>query len=571
MKNKFPKDTEALLKWTWKEVQPFYQELRERDLNEGSVDAWLKDWSDLASHLDELYTRLFIATTQYTADAEIERRFNDFIESIQPNAKAAEQELKKKLLGSALQPRDFELPLRKMRTEAGLFRAENLPLITEEQKLAGEYNKIIGSITYRWNGEERTTPEMMPLLQEKERETREKAWKLIVAGRLAKREELLELWEKLMKVRLQMADQHGSADYRAYIWEQKFRFDYSPQDCKDFHRAIEEVVVPVAKRVLERHKSRLGLDHMRPWDTSVDPFGDNPLRPFTNSSELQEKTKNILERVDPEFSAYFASMIQHGLLDLEARKNKAPGAYSLGYAAVRQPFIFMSSAGTHEDALTLLHECGHAVHEFERAKIEYFQHRSENYLPAEFAEVASMGMELLAAPFLTCDQGGFYTEEEAARARIQQLEDIISFWPYMALVDAFQHWVFENPTQSIDGTLCEGKWVELWGRFMPGVDYDGLEDGKKTIWLRQAHIFTTPFYYIEYGMAQLGAAQVWANSIKDYRAAVQAYKKSLALGSRVGLPMLFETAGAKFAFDPATLKYSVDLMEKTIAELEARL
>lgn len=571
MQNIFPKDTQALLAWTWPEIEPFYQELLAPALTTENVDSWLKDWSDLSSHIDELYTRLFIATTQYTADKEVERRFASFIESIQPQARSADQALKEKLLKSQLTPSGFELPLRKMRTEAGLFRQTNLPLITEEQKMCGEYNRIIGGTTYQWEGQERTASQMFPLLQVKERSTREKAWLVLLAGRLKNRPALNELWGRLMQVRQKIAANAGLADYRAYAWQQKFRFDYTAEDCKSFHRAIEEAVVPAASRIYKRHQERLGIPSLRPWDTNVDPFGDKPLQPYQTPDEFVGKMHAIFQQVDPQFGSYFQTMLDAGLLDLETRKNKGPGAYSLGFAVARQPFIFGSSSGTHEDVVTLLHEGGHAMHEFERAKIEYFQNRSENYLPAEFGEVASMGMELLASPFLTRDRGGFYDEKEAARARISHLEGVITILPYIALVDAFQHWIYENPAQSSDGSACENKWAELWDRFQPGIDYSGYEDAKKTYWQRQLHIFTLPFYYIEYGMAQVGAAQVWANSLKDHQAAVKAYQNALALGATVGLPQLFETAGAKFTFDAPTLKQSVDLIEQTIAELEAKL
>ena len=571
MQNKFPQNTQSLLQWTWPDIEPFYTELQAPILTAGNVDAWLKDWSDLTSYVDELFTRLFIATTQYTADAGVEKRFNDYIESIQPKSKAADQVLKEKLLESRLEPQGFELPLRKMRTEAELFRASNLPLITEEQKLNAEYNRIIGGLTYQWEGQERTSAQMYPLLLEKDRSTRERAWRLMLEGRLKVRPELRQLWGRMMDVRQQIAANAGLPDYRAYAWKQKFRFDYTPEDCKSFHRAVEEAVVPAAIRVRQRRQKKLGLDSFRPWDMSVDPFGDKPLKPFETIGELTSRTKTILEQVDPLFGHYFEIMINEGLLDLESRKNKAPGAYSLGYAAVRRPFIFMSSAGTHGDVSTLLHEGGHAMHEFERAKLEYFQTRSENYVPAEFGEVASMSMELLAAPFLTKDRGGFYDEAEAARAYISQLDDVIDLLPYIALVDAFQHWIYENPAQSKDAAVCEEKWAGLWDRFMPGIDFSGLDDAKKIQWQRQMHIYTLPFYYIEYGMAQLGAAQVWANSLTDHKAAVNSYKNALALGSTVGLPKLFETAGARFSFDAATFKHSVDLIEATIEQLEAKL
>lgn len=571
MFNKFPQDTQALLGWTWQEIEPFYKELQAPALSAENVNAWLKDWSDLTSHIDELYTRLFIATTQFTSDKDVERRFTGFIESIQPNVRSADQLLKEKLLESRLAPKDFELPLRKMQTEAGLFRQANLPLITEEQKLTTEYNRIIGGTTFQWEGQERTSAQMFPLLQDKDRSIREKAWLVVLDGRLRNRSALRELWGKLMSVRLKMAANAGLPDYRAYAWKEKFRFDYSPEDCKSFHRAIEQVAVPAASRVYKRHQQQLGLSSLRPWDTNVDPFGDKPLKPYQTPDEFVGKMHAIFQQVDPQFGSYFQTMLDAGLIDLETRKNKGPGAYSLGFAVARQPFIFMSSSGTHDDVVTLLHEGGHAMHEFERAKLEYFQNRSENYLPSEFGEVASMGMELLGLPFLTKELGGFYNEDEAARARISHLEGILTFWPYMALVDAFQHWIYENPAQGSDAVACENKWAELWDRFQPGIDYSGHEDAKKTYWQRQPHIFTFPFYYIEYGLAQLGAAQVWANSLKDRKAAVKAYTNALALGSTVGLPRLFETAGAKLAFDAPTLKASVDLIEQTIQQLEEKL
>jgi oligoendopeptidase F len=262
-------------------------------------------------------------------------------------------------------------------------------------------------------------------------------------------------------------------------------------------------------------------------------------------------------------------MIDEGLLDIENRKNKASGAYSLGLHAVHRPFIFMSNTNTPLDVQTILHEGGHAFHEFERAHVNFYQ-RGEIYLPAEFAEVASIGMELLASPYKTKEYGGFYTDSEAARAMIELLEGIISFWPYMALVDAFQHWIYENPAESSVALNCEEKWGELWDRFMVGIDYSGLEVHKKTYWHRQGHIFESPFYYVEYGLAQLGAVQVWANARQDQKKAVADYRKALSLGATVPLPELFAAAGAKFAFDAETLKQAVDLMEEAIGEMEAK-
>jgi oligoendopeptidase F len=485
-------------------------------------------------------------------------------------AKTAEQKLKDKLLKSGLSPKGFETALRMMQAEAEIFSEANLPLLAEEQKLGTEYNKLVGSISINWEGEERTLAQMFPLFYETDRAVRQRAWEAIWAQRSRVRQNLNELWEKLVPLRLQIAKNAGMPDFRAYAWKQKFRFDYSPEDCKSFHAAIEEAVVPAARRIHEKRRQRLGVDSLRTWDTSVDPFGGAPIRPYETLDEFKSKLRAIFEQVDPAFGEYFQIMRDEDLLDLESRKNKAPGGYSLGLHVAHRPFVFMSNSNTPWDVQTMLHEGGHAFHEFERAHVHFYQ-RGEIYLPAEFAEVASMGMELLASPYKTKECGGFYTESEAARTMIELLEGFITFWPYMALVDAFQHWIYENPTEASDASTCERKWGELWDRFMIGIDYSGLEDAKQTYWHMQGHIFNSPFYYVEYGIALLGAVQVWANARRDQTKAVADYRKALALGATVPLPKLFEAAGAKFAFDSKTLKEAVDLIEEVIGEMEAKL
>jgi oligoendopeptidase F len=403
-----------------------------------------------------------------------------------------------------------------------------------------------------------------------DRSVRQRAWEAIQAQLLKERQNLNELWEKFMPVRLKIAENAGMPDYRAYMWKQKFRFDYSPEDCKSFHAAIEKVVVPAASRIYEKRRQRLGVDVLRPWDINVDPLGTTPIKPYETIEEFKQKSRAIFEQVHPKFGEYFQIMMDENLLDLESRRNKAQGGYSLGLHIAHRPFIFINNTNTPWDVQTMLHEGGHAFHEFERAHVHFYQ-RGEIYLPAEFAEVASMSMEMLASPYKTKERGGFYTDNEAARAMIELLEVSITFWPYMALVDAFQHWAYENPAYGSDASLCEKKWGQLWDRFMIGIDYSGLEQAKETFWHRQSHIFGSPFYYVEYGLALLGAVQVWANSRRDQTKAVAEYRKALALGATVPLPQLFAAAGAKFAFDAGTLEEAVGLMEEVIGEMEAKL
>jgi oligoendopeptidase F len=565
-----PTDKEAIVALNWNDLEPYYRDLGSRPLTSENIRVWLWDWSRLAETADEQYWRLNIATTQNTADPVIEEQFNKYVQEMQPLVKTAEQKLKDKLLASGLAPKGFETGQQRMQAEAEIFQAENLPLIAEEQKLITEYNKIRGSMTFMWEGKERTFYEIYSLLYEPDRSTRQRAWEAAQGCLLQERQSINELWEKFMPLRLKIARNAGMADYRAYMWKQKFRFDYSPEDCKSFHKAIEQVVVPAAKRVYERRRQRLGIESVRPWDVDVDPHADTAIKPSQSDQDFLAKALSVFQHVDPVLGGYFQTMIDEGLLDIENRKNKAPGAYSLGLHAIHRPFIFMSNTNTPLDVQTILHEGGHAFHEFERAHVHFYQ-RGELYLPAEFAEVASMGMELLTSPYKTKEYGGFYTDTEAARAMIELLETIITFWPYMAVVDAFQHWIYENPSEGSVASKCEEKWAELWDRFMIGIDYSGLEDYRKIYWHRQGHIFESPFYYVEYGLAQLGAVQVWANARQDQKQAVADYRKALSLGATVPLPQLFTAAGAKFAFDAGTLEQAVELMEEVIGEMEAKL
>jgi oligoendopeptidase F len=296
----------------------------------------------------------------------------------------------------------------------------------------------------------------------------------------------------------------------------------------------------------------------------VDPFNRPPLQPFKTVTELEQRTEAIFRQVDPQLGEYFEIMRREGLLDLDNRVGKAPGGYCTDFLVVRRPFIFTNAVGVHDDVQTILHEGGHAFHIFEASHLPYYQHFQ---IPLEFMEVASMAMELLASPYLTAEQGGFYTPADAARARLEHLERSLLFWPYMAVVDAFQHWAYTHPEGS-DPEQCDARWAELWQRFMPGVDWSGLEDELVTGWHRKAHIHTDPFYYIEYGLALLGAVQVWRNALQDQSAAVVSYRKALSLGYTVPLPELYAAAGARFAFDAGTLQEAVDLMLATMDDLQ---
>lgn len=567
MFDQLPTDAAAARSWTWDDIRPYFDALEARPLNAGTLESWLKDWTALSEVLGEVASRARVATTQNTADAEADAYLKFLLDQIIPPVEVAGNRLKNRLLDSGLTPAGMEIPLRNMRAEAELFREENIPLATADQKLGMEYAKITGAQTVEIDGAEKTLTQLTPYFLSEDRPLREKVWTMMMGRWLQDRESVNEVWVKMLPLRHQIAQNAGFGDYRAYTWKAKNRFDYTTEDCYTFHSAIEEVVVPAAQRVLERRKAALGVDSLRPWDLNVDPEGRPALKPFQSDAEFRRKTAAVFHQVHPRAGQYFDIMIEENLLDLENRKNKGPGGYCTRFARVKRPFIFMNAVGVIGDVKTLLHEAGHAFHGFEVVKLPYQQQRG---YPTEFAEVASMSMELLSLPYLSGANGeGFFPDEDARRYAVEQFEKIILFWPYMAVVDAFQHWVYTHIAEAQDPMQCDQVWGELWNRFMRGVDWSGYEDAMMTGWHRKQHIFRYPFYYVEYGLAQLGAVQVWANALEDQHKAVEDYFGALMLGTTLSLPNLFAAAGAKFAFDAGTMRRAVDLLEKKIDEMRS--
>lgn len=563
-----PSKVQEILDWSWSHFEPYAQELLAHSVTTGNVEYWLADWSYLASMIHEMQHRLEVARSRNTSDETAEHRYNNFLDNVYLYAQASTQRLKEKLLASGLEPPGFKIPLLKMRTEAAIFRDANLPLLSEERKLVAAYEKIISAQTVTWQGKELTLSQLQPIYQEPDQSVRERAWRLAAERQLADRDELNALWNKFLDLRSRMAENVGYADYRDFRWQQLLRLDYTPKSCIWFQDATLEVVVPAARRIYEKRRQNLGVAALHPWDLNVDPFNRPPLRPFKDIPTLVDKAEQIFQQVDPQLGAYFHTMRTEDLFDLDNRKGKAPGGFCTDFLVTKRPFIFMNAVGLQDDVITLLHEGGHAFHVFECSHLPYLQQMD---VPLEFAEVASMSMELLAGPYLSLDKGGFYSNADTIRARQTHLEEIILFWPYMAVVDAFQHWVYEHLKDAKEPARCDACWAGLWQRFMPGVDWSDLEQEMMTGWQCRLHIFTDPFYYVEYGVAQLGALQVWRNALANQAQAVSKYRKALALGGTAILPELYAAAGGEFILtqpDIKLLKQAVSLVLKFLQEIE---
>ena len=549
----------------WLQIAPLFKQLEAHAQQINSPDElehWLLDWSELNAALDEEASRRYIAMTSHTDNAEAEKAYLHFVEHVEPQLKPHQFALEKIYVAhpqrEKLPKARFQVFDRDVENHVALFRPENVPLETGEAKLSQQYQKLIGAQTVNFRGEEKTLVQMGRYLEEPERTLRQEAWELVAKRRLQDANKCEEIFDELITLRTQIAKNAGFDNYRDYAFRQKGRFDYTPEDCLQFHSAIEKEIMPAVREIQNERRRQMKLEKLRPWDLSVDPQNRAPLKPFAQVDEMVSRTQKMFNHLDAGLAGDFAEMQDLHLLDLDNRKGKAPGGYQSTLSEARVPFIFMNAIGLQRDVETLLHEAGHAFHALATRDEDLYPYRSA---PIEFCEVASMAMELLANEFLE----EFYSVPEANRARRTHLEGIIGFFPWMAIVDAFQHWIYTYPGHS--SAERRAAYLKLMDRFGGDLDWTGYEESRAFSWHRQLHIFIHPFYYVEYGIAQLGALQVWANSRRDKAKALNDYKKSLALGGSRPLPELFAMAGCKFQFDAATIKPLIQLANSELKKL----
>lgn len=514
------------------------------------LEAWLRHHSEVSAALNESSSVTYIRMTCQTDDEAREKAYMHIVEVVDPWLKPRQFALMQKLTQSPFfkqLPPLYDVFRRSVETQVKIYREENVARETEVARLTQQYQKISGAMTVQFDGQEQTLARMARIQEEPDRPRREAAWKTVVARRLQDADKLEELFDQLLVLRNEIARAAGFPDFRAYTFANYERFDYTPEDCLRFHDAVEHHIVPLVRELQEERRRKLGVDRLRPWDLGVDPDQNPPLHPFEKSSDLLEKSHQIFTRLDPRLGDYYHVLRKQELVDLDNRKGKAPGGYQSTLSEARVPFIFMNAVGTHRDVETMLHEAGHAFHALASREQPLHAYRSA---PIEFCEVASMGMELLAAPHLTL----FYSDKDTKRARRDHLEGIIKFFPWMATVDAFQHWIYTHPGHTRDERAAA--WLALMDRFGGAEDWSGFEKARASMWHRQLHIFEIPFYYVEYGIAQLGALQLWQASRRDLPTALNHYLAGLSLGGSRPLPELFQATGLAF-----------DFTEKTIAPL----
>ncbi len=561
-----PSSPAALAKARWEDIAPYFDDLAEHPLDGSTIETWLRTWSTLEELVTEAAALAMIAYSIDTSDPEKEADHLRFSTEVLPKMEERSVELARRLVESGYSTPELETTLARFRTSIEIFREANVPLFSELEELSARYQRITGSMNVMWEGQERPLPQLQPFLKSPDRAVRERAFRASTGPYIEQRPELAALFDRMYELRQRAARNAGFANFRDYIFPAKFRFDYTPGDCERFHEAVEQAAAPAVERLLATRRRRLGLDALRPWDLAVDPYRAGLLRPFATVEEFVTRARAVFDRVDPVLGDQFQTMIDEGLLDLDSRKGKAPGGYCETLHHRGRPFIFMNAVGLVDDVMTLLHEAGHSFHAFAAHRQPLIWQRHPG---SEAAELASMSMELLAGPQLVRPVG-YFTAEDHRSAWLEHLEDVLLSLVHIASVDAFQTWVYTSG-EGGDARARDAAWLRIRSRFERGVDWTGLERERVARWYRQLHIFMYPFYYIEYGIAQIGALQVWRNSLGDPAQAVAKYRRALALGAVRPLPEMYRAAGAELTFDPRRIGELVDLVEGEIEKVRVQL
>lgn len=549
---------------TWEEIKPYYDQLLDR--NPGDMEElkeWFRDRGELEAVISEDLGWRYIRMTCDTTNKEATEAYQYFVTEIDPNIAPINHELNRKVLDNGnleelKQEEGYDVMIRSLEKEFILFREKNVPISTEIQTNSQKFAAITGAMSVTIDGQEYTLQQASDFLHSLDRDVRENAWRKIQDRRLQEREKLDALFDTLVKLRDEVAKNADKPNYRDFMFESLGRFDYSPEDCFEFHKSVLEEAVPIKNNMEKLRKKHLKVDKLRPWDKTVNSEGKESLRPFSDGADLLDKTITCFTNLDPYLGRCLSTMKEMGHLDLESRKGKAPGGYNYPLLETGVPFIFMNATSTLRDLITMLHEGGHAVHSFLTRDLEMKDFKDT---PSEIAELASMSMELLSMDHWDVF---FDNEEDLKRARKEHLEQIVDVLPWVACIDKFQHWIYENPNHTPQER--GDKWLEIYGDFSDDVtDWSDLELNQRFAWQKQLHLFEVPFYYIEYGFAQLGAIAVWKNYRDNPEKGLQGYLNALKLGYTRSIPEVYEAAGIRFNFSQ---EYIRELMEFVRGELE---
>lgn len=556
----------AEVRFEWEDLSKAFGELASRKVEDPpGLEKWLSDEDELNAYIYEQRAVRYINSTRQTDNPEYVKAYEDYVQNLEPKIKVASFELLKLYSASPhrtlLSRETYGLEDRRREAALRAFRVENVELEKQDSDLAQQYQRTRGAMMVTYRGQERTIQQMAKFLEETDRGVREEAWKLIEARTLRDKEVLDEIYTKMVGLRDSAARNAGYDNYEDYIFVKKARFDYTPRDCAEFHSAVEERIVPLSREIDKMRKEELGVPELRPWDMLVDPEGRPPLNPFDDVGGLVKGASAVVGKIDGQLSGYFAKMVELELLDLDSRKGKAPGGYQEELSEMRLPFIFMNAAKRNTDVRVLLHEAGHSFHTFlmRDQKLPYFNANAN--LPLEFAEVASISMEIISGEHY---EGIFYSRDEAKRSNFEEAVDNVRLFTWVATIDSFQQWVYSHPGHSPEER--RKAWLSTVERFGGLESYEGVEESRAYRWQRQLHLYEVPFYYIEYAIALTGALGIWSRYRRDRRDAIEAYKAALSLGASRPLPELFGAAGLDWGFGSSAMSRFAGELRSAVRE-----
>ena len=550
---------------SWKNLEPFFEELKNRKISSAEeLEDWLKDRSELDSVMEEEMGWRYIRMNINTKDEEKQKAFEFFVQEISPKIAPYQNDFNQKLVESPylkeLDQEKYRVMLRGIKKQIEIYREKNIPLFTQLEQDSQKFGMLSAKMVIPFKGKDYTLQQATKFLKSPDRQVRQEVYELIAQRRLEDSEELNKLYSHLIGMRDQVAKNAGFGNYRDYMFAAMGRFDYSPEDCENFQDSVASEVVPVNNLLDAQRKQSLGLEKLKPWDMSVDPTGKDPLHPFETGKELLNKAVECLNRVDPYFGECLRTMDEMGHLDLESKEGKAPGGFNYPLYESGVPFIYMNAVGLFRDVITMLHEGGHAIHSFLSDDLELIDFKN---FPSEVAELASMSMELLSMDHW---EVFFENEEDLRRAKREQLTGVLGTLPWVAAIDKFQHWVYTHIGHSLEERY--EKWSELMDEFGSSVtNWEGQEATRMNSWQRQLHLYEVPFYYIEYGFAQLGAIAMWRNYKNDPKKAIQQYKEALKLGYTKPIGEIYQTAGIAFDFSTEYVKDLISFVEEELAKV----
>lgn len=550
---------------SWEVIEPYFKNLNKRSLNTADeLEEWLLDKAELEAVIEEDMAWRYIKMNIDTTDEKLAEDFNFFVKEIQPEIAPYSNDFNQKLVDCPYHKdlgEEYNNMLRGVKTQLEIYREENIPIKTRLRSESQKFGSINAKMTIEVDGKELTLQQASRYLKNLDRNIREEVYHKIQNRRLKDKDELNKLFDKLIGMRQEIASNAGFDNFRDYSFKAMQRFDYTPEDCFEFHEAIRQHIVPINNLLDEERKGALKVDTLRPWDKDVDITGKEPLSPFNTADELVEKTIACFNKVKPSFGECIAIMQEMGHLDLESKKGKAPGGFNYPLYEIGVPFIYMNAVGTQQDLTTMVHEGGHAIHSFLTKDYKITDFKS---CPSEIAELASMAMELMSMEYWEII---YDDKEELKRAKREQLNRVLTVLPWVATIDKFQHWIYTNKDHSEEQRY--EYWLQLRKDFGSNVtDWTGLDEEKKNMWQKQLHLYEVPFYYIEYGMAQLGAVAVWRNFKNNPEKAVKDYENALSLGYTKSISDIYNTAGVKFDFSPGYVKELADFVKDELSKVE---